>query len=234
MINQVDNSVNESSRRVKPLTIPNKNLASYVADELRSAIIAGTFKTGEKLAQDTIAEQLGLSKIPIREALVQLESEGLVQIIRHKGAIVTGLTGDEALELFEIRIQLEPLAIVDACKHIDEEGIRQLRLILDSMDGLTNNRAEWLELNRLFHQTVYSYSRRKHLNKILEIRANIDRFLQLYIRVADDMTEPSIRHRKILTALEARNSIKAREEVITHLEETKLVLINALEKNLKE
>ena len=96
------------STDVQPLTpIPRQSLTSAVVNVLREKILRGQIKAGEQLRQHAIAAELHVSRIPVREALRQLEAEGLVTIIDHRGAMVSGLPPEEILEMFEIRLLLE-------------------------------------------------------------------------------------------------------------------------------
>ena len=92
----------------KPTTLGHRTMALAAADELRRRILSGEFPEGFQLKQDALAADFGMSRIPIREALVQLESEGFVKILPHRGALVAELSPAEIGELFELRALLEP------------------------------------------------------------------------------------------------------------------------------
>src|SRR6476661_6042561 len=105
--------MSDASRRimkVRPQTpvIKRHTVTGSVAEELRRRIVSGEYEGGEQIRQETVAAELGVSRIPIREALLQLESEGLIVIHTHKGAVVASLTTDDAVDLFEARLTLEP------------------------------------------------------------------------------------------------------------------------------
>src|SRR5690242_21954343 len=89
-------------------SIPRTSLSSAVAEKLREKIVQGDIQEGEQLRQDAIAQEFAVSRIPVREALRQLEAEGLITIVPHRGAVVSLLSCDEIEELFEIRAILEP------------------------------------------------------------------------------------------------------------------------------
>src|SRR5437868_13286599 len=90
------------------LAISKSTIATQIVEELRRRIIAGDYRAGMKLQQEQIAQELGVSRSPVREALRQLEAEGLVILISQKGAEVAPISASEVAEMFEIRLQLEP------------------------------------------------------------------------------------------------------------------------------
>src|SRR5919204_6551984 len=109
-----------------------------VADVLRDAIMRGVLKGGQPLRQDELAAQFGLSRIPVREALRQLEGEGLVTVNPHRGAVVSTLSSDELQEVCEIRSALETMALRLAIPHLDEEALARAEAILVETDRETD------------------------------------------------------------------------------------------------
>src|SRR5438132_14032202 len=101
--------------------IPRQSLTSAVADKLREEIIRGTIPEGAQLRQDAIATQYGVSRIPVREALRQLDAEGLIAIVPNRGAIVPALSPDDIGELFSIRALLEPEVLKLSIPHLTQE-----------------------------------------------------------------------------------------------------------------
>src|SRR3954471_10783898 len=91
--------------------IKRQTVTGSVAQELRRRIVSGRYVGGEQIRQEAVAAELGVSRIPIREALLQLESDGLVVIHTHKGATVASLTADDAVDLFEARLLVEPVVL---------------------------------------------------------------------------------------------------------------------------
>ncbi len=130
-------------------------LAHVVVDELRAAILDGRLAPGAPIRQEAVARQLGTSRIPVREALRQLEAEGLVTIVPHSGARVATLDFDECLEIYRIRERLEPLAFGDSVGRLSEE---QLALLAELCEETDRRRGEssWIDVDRRFHLACYA------------------------------------------------------------------------------
>lgn len=139
-----------------------KTLAGATADELRRRILAGEFPAGTQLRQDALAAEFGMSRIPIREALLQLEAEGLVTILPHRGAIVTELSADEVAELFELRALIEPSLLRRSAPRLTPQDYAELHAILDeySAELRAQHVARWGELNTQFHLLLYKHAGR--------------------------------------------------------------------------
>src|ERR1043165_2140343 len=111
-------------------TIPRQSLTSAVADKLRDKIVRGELKEGEQLRQDAIANEFQVSRIPVREALRQLEAEGLITIILHRGAVVSSLSPTDILEVFQMRALLEAEVLRVSIPNLSEEHLRAAAEIL--------------------------------------------------------------------------------------------------------
>lgn len=134
-------------------------IVNRVTKHLRQAILDGTLRANERLIQEEWAERLNVSRMPVREALTQLEMEGLVEIIPHKGAIATPITPDDIEEIYYTRALLEGLAVEKSLPYLTENDHRKLEKILVRMEELelsdeTND--EYIQLNLSFHQTLRS------------------------------------------------------------------------------
>lgn len=142
-------------------SLTHKTMASAAAEEIRNRILAGDYPPGFQLRQDGLANDLGMSRIPIREALVQLESEGLLKILPHRGAVVVQLTADEIEELFNMRLLLEPHLFKRSAPLLTTEDFKALHQIqrryATSID--THESDIWNELNTAFHMTLYRHAR---------------------------------------------------------------------------
>ncbi len=142
-------------------SLKHKTMASAAAEEIRNRILSGDYPPGFQLRQDGLAGDLGMSRIPIREALVQLESEGLLKILPHRGAIVVQLTADEIEELFNMRLLLEPFLFSRSAPLLTKEDFKALHQIqrryARSIDTLDID--AWNELNTEFHLTLYRHAR---------------------------------------------------------------------------
>ncbi|HTN98462.1 MAG TPA: GntR family transcriptional regulator, partial [Nordella sp.] len=120
------------SSRIKSETRPvgkglhHRTIASAVVDALRRRILDGEFAAGAQLRQDSLAKEFGVSRIPIREALLQLDAEGLVKILPHRGAVVSELSVAEIKELFDLRALLEPRLLRLSAPHLTEKDYAEL------------------------------------------------------------------------------------------------------------
>lgn len=188
-----------------------------VAEVLREAILRGILVAGQQLRQDEIARELGVSHIPVREALRQLEAEGLVRLRPYRGFEVSELSVEEVEELYEIRIPLECQALKLAMPHLTEQDLERAAQILDAIDA-EDEPSRWSQLNTEFHAVLYAPSRRQRLlNLIRMLRTNVDRYLRLYISVMHRKQYSQREHRKILEAIRRRDSEAAVAALEEHL-----------------
>src|SRR5689334_15832455 len=111
-----------------------RTASSFVSDMLRTAILTGVLKDGEPLRQDELAAALGVSRMPVREALRRLEAEGFVDFQPHKGAVVAELSAEEAEEIYEIRLTLECRRLRESIPHLTDGALDGAAVILDEMD----------------------------------------------------------------------------------------------------
>src|SRR3954466_16410023 len=149
-----------SSARPAQKSLQHRTISSAVAEELRRRIVDGEFKSGFQLRQDALATEFGVSRIPVREALMQLEAEGLVKILPHRGAVVSELSIEEVQELFELRALLEPRLLKASAKHLTEADYERLSHILQEYSSELHamHVSRWGELNREFHMVLYQHA----------------------------------------------------------------------------
>ena len=138
----------------------------FVQEALRRAILSGELSAGSHLVQSDLAAQLDVSTTPVREALRNLTTEGLVVFDALRGAMVRQLSSQELKEICEIRLALEPLSISRAIERIDEETMARAEAIHERMVTL-DDFGEWLELNREFHSTHHEAADSPRLQVIL-------------------------------------------------------------------
>lgn len=203
---------------------------TLVADALREAILRGIFKSGQPLLQDEIAAQFGLSRIPVREALRQLEGEGLVTLYPHRGAVVSHLSVGELREICEIRVALESLAIRLAMPNHTESTMLQAERILDDIDRDVNVIGHWTENNWKFHSTLYKPANRPRLLKTIRgLHNNVDRYLRLHVSLMNYKTKGQQEHRQILDACDRRDVTAATMLLEQHIEGVATLLSEYLE-----
>ncbi len=184
-----------------------KNTAELIADALRSAILQGKLTSGQWLRQDEIAAKFNVSKIPIREALVQLQSEGLVQLLPNRGAVVSSLTQAQVEEIYTIRLALEPIALRRAIPRMTSTDFLQLDHILDRIDRETDL-SKWAELNWEFHAALYAPAQMPLLLQTArDLHHNVVRLLVYLIR--DSHLRESQRQHRELVMLARRGELDA-------------------------
>ncbi|HEV8132709.1 MAG TPA: GntR family transcriptional regulator [Acidobacteriota bacterium] len=178
-------------------------ISDIVLERIREDILSGRLKPGEKINQNRLTKELGVSIIPLREAFKRLQAEGYINIIPHRGAYVGELSHDEIEDIYLVRAELEELAAALAAENLTEDDIKTLRALFRSMKKATkeHRRQELLALNRKFHFTIYRACRRKHLLEILEDlwdRSSRYRNLQTFLprRAEEELKE----HKQILEA----------------------------------
>lgn len=171
-----------------------------IADALRDEILRGKLQGGQPLRQDEIAAQFGVSKIPVREALVQLKAEGLVNLYPNRGAFVSELSAAEADEIYVMRIALETAALARAIPSLTVADLKHAEKVLDAIDQ-EENIAKWGELNWEFHATLYApASLPRLMDTIKTLHVNIARYLVLYLAGMAYQKKSQKEHRAILAA----------------------------------
>lgn len=215
-----------SSRRLK---MQRQTTADLVAEELRSRIISGEIGEGETLYQERLAANLGVSRIPLREAMRQLEAEGLITLSSHRGGVVSVLSFDEIRELFEIRSCLETWLLGAAIPHLKDADFQALDTMVDNMHHGEVER--WGELNWAFHEKLYSPAGRKHTMQMLQrIHRNLDRYLRIQISITSGWKQAGEEHRAIIEACRARDVRRATALLEVHIMDGADALVKALMK----
>jgi DNA-binding GntR family transcriptional regulator len=191
-------------------------MAQAVAQNIRQAIFDGTLKPGEPVRQEAFAKELGTSRIPVREALRQLESEGLVSIRPHASARVAIVDFDECMELYKMRERLEPLAFAESTKCLTEEQIAYAASLCERIDSLTDDPAAWIDADRRFHLACYAGLPFKRLLRAVEGYWNVT---QQYRRIVlatfneHDFVSFQAEHMLIVDAMRSRN-LRAGEDLV--------------------
>lgn len=200
-----------------------------IADALREAILRGTFEEGQSLRQDEIAAQFGVSRIPVREALRQLEAEGLVTIHLNKGAIVAVLSPSEVQELCEIRASLEATALQIAIPKLLESDFEKAAATLAATDQAADA-AQWSRLNWEFHSTLYTPADRPRLLGLIKtLHINIDRYVRLQMEKMHYLERSQTEHYQILAACRQRNGEAATQLLKQHIDTAGQELVRYLQ-----
>ncbi|MDT5130082.1 MAG: hypothetical protein QOH54_5726 [Mycobacterium sp.] len=190
---------------------------------IREAITQGIFRPGQRLNLDSIAESLGVSRMPVRASLRQLENEGLVQINHYRGATVSVLRPSEIAEIYELRILLESYLLKLAIASIDDELVDRLEAIVREMEDAVDG-VEQLERRYQMYEVLYARANRpRALTQVNNLRAAVGRYLLLQ-RVNEHHS-----HDELIKHLRARDVKSATKWLVSHLEKvsTKLQAIVA-------
>jgi DNA-binding GntR family transcriptional regulator len=204
---------------IKRMIVP-PTRATAAADELRRRILEGDYPAGMQLRQAVLAEELGISRIPFREALILLEAEGLVQLEAHKGAVVAGFSPEEVEELFEFRALLEPALLEKSAPHLTEADYAELDAILrEYSDELrTHNPGRWGALNTELHSLLYRRAQSPRMlataNQLLK---STDRFTRMQLYYTDGRARAEKEHLEIVTECRAGNVKKAAKLLRQHI-----------------
>jgi DNA-binding GntR family transcriptional regulator len=178
---------------------------------IREAIMQGIFRPGQRLNLDSIAESLGVSRMPVRASLRQLENEGLVEIHHYRGATVSVLRADEIAEIYELRILLESYLLKLAVAELDDAFLDRLEEIVEQLES-SDELAERLERRFQLYGELYGRANRpRALAQVNSLRGSVGRYLLL--QRADEMHS----HEKLIKHLRARDADKAAEWLVEHL-----------------
>lgn len=160
-------------------------LRDVVFKTLRQAIIQGEFQPGERLMEVTLANHLGVSRTPVREAIRMLELEGLVKMIPRKGAEVAKITVKDLKDALEVRMAIESLAVKLACERIDEEGKQELKESCMKFKEAINSKLvpAIVECDERFHNTIYKSSKNPKLISLAQnLREQVYRYRVEYVK----------------------------------------------------
>ena len=197
------------------------SLRKRVFNALENAILEGEYADGESLNEIKLSNELGVSRTPVREALMQLELEGLVENIPNKGAVVVGISEKDIKDIYAVRIRIEGLASRLSAENINEDELKALEKIVDLQEFyLGKNDVEQIwQLDGDFHRLIYESSRSKPLRSTLSSFHN-------YIKRARDMSvkaegraEKSVaEHKAILEAIRSGKGELAEQLTARHIE----------------
>lgn len=203
-------------------TLDFRHMGDLAHDSIRDAIISGRLAAGEKLSQDELARQLGVSRAPIRDALNRLEAEGLVRTAA-KGVVVAEMTPQELLELFEVRALIDSYAARRACALLSEGGLRELEQIVDLTARLSDGGDihQIVQAHADFHHIINAASGNAELSRIAQ--SLWDRSYRYRLAGLTDRTVALSSlddHRAIMEAIKERNPSRAEQLMAEHNQHT--------------
>jgi DNA-binding GntR family transcriptional regulator len=207
------------------------NTPEMITNALRSAILQGRYQSGEPLRQDRIAAEFGISKIPVREALVQLRTEGLITFSPNRGAVVSELSHEEVDEIYTMRIALEAKALERAIPALRPADLIRAQAVLDIVDT-EDDQSRWSELNWEFHAALYQAARMPRLLTTIEmLHNNVARYLVIYLKKLGAQPVSQNEHRAILDSIRHRKAKRAVDQLQQHLERASKRLVGFLKKS---
>lgn len=214
------------------LTQEYQTKAQVVLQRIRRAIITGELAAGQKIPQDQIAAELGISRIPIREALQKLEEQGFITIIPHHGAVVTHTSSEEIKELYLVRLQLELLATRATAVRMTAAKVAVLQRILDAAEiALEAQDFERLSnLNQQFHQVAYEISGYPVLCKVIaDVRLKCERYRLFHANLPERAAIALQEHKTMLQAWADQDPDAAELATCTNMANSARAVLAALE-----
>ncbi|MBI5032564.1 MAG: GntR family transcriptional regulator [Chloroflexi bacterium] len=209
-----------------------RTMQEIVHDTIRESILNGHYPPGHRLIADDLAKELGVSRMPIREALHRLEVAGLVMMLPHRGAVVSEFSEPDIIEVYHIRAVLDGLAARLATPNLIDADFKQLDMRLKEMEKKINDgdNEGFLQANREFHTIVWKAAHAPRLQELLENLYDTSQpfrntSLQLPGRAEQILEE----HRQIADALKQRDAVAAEKYANVHHESTATRLLHALE-----
>ena len=200
-----------------------KSLRGQVFDKIRSDILNGKYKRGEELVESSIGKELGISRTPVREAIRQLELEGLVQLVPNKGAFVTGISEKDVRDIYLIRARLEGLAARMAAKNITPELLDAMEetVVLSEYHAKKEHYEQVCEMDSKFHKLLYKASGSRILEHTLtDFHQYVQRVRMVSIMKKRRMEKSNDEHDAILTAIREHDEEKAELVATRHISNT--------------
>lgn len=208
-------------------------LRDVVFNALRKAILSGDLKPGERLMEKQLAEKMGVSRTPVREAIRKLELEGFVVMVPRKGAQVAEITEKDIQDVLEVRGALEELAVKLACKNMDDKDLRSLKQVMkefseaskrDDLDGM-------IEKDTEFHDIIFRATKNEKLIQIVNnLREQIHRYRVAYLKSFDDLKAIEEEHEQIVYAIENKKPSLAEKLAAAHIKNQEKAVIQFIRK----
>lgn len=219
----------------RPLT--HRTLSSAIVEQLRRGILDGSYPAGSQLRQDALAADFGVSRIPVREALFQLDAEGLVRIEPHKGAVVAQFSRDEIDDVFDLRVLLEPRLLASSVPRLTAADHAQIAE-LDAAFAAAIERqdvAQWGELNARFHLSLYRHARQPRTLVIVgSLLQASDRLTRIQMARPAAMSRAGREHRKLVALCKSGKVDEACRYLAAHVEAVRKDLLRLLPTALDE
>ncbi|NMR32438.1 GntR family transcriptional regulator [Crystallibacter degradans] len=198
-----------------------------IADSLRAEILNGRLKPGQRIRQEIIAEEFGASRLPVREALRILESDGLITLVANTGAWVAAMNLQECTETYLIRERLDPLLLASAVVNYTDDDFERLTGMVAGIEA-AGDVEQYLELDRTFHLESYRAARMPMLYSMVERLWNTTQhYRRAYSQLIgwDGLQLTHLEHRLLVEAFKHRDGEEAERLMLGHLRRTRLELV---------
>ena len=187
--------------RLDPALQDRRTTSDYIAAALRAAIYDGQFADGAEFNQVELSNHFGVSRVPLREALRQLQAEGLVQNVAHHKTVVVGLALPEIMQLVEVRAVLEAHLVKRSGPLLDDKTMRRLRELCREMGRISNYGYDWVTRNWEFHRLIYRPSGARAIIDLIEqMNLKVERYTRRAGR-AERLKRAAAEHRQIVARL---------------------------------
>jgi len=208
-----------------------KLLSEDIAESIKTAIIKGKFKPGEKISEGELAESMGISRTPLREAFRKLENEGFILIIPRKGAVVADIDADEAINLYEIKSTLEGLAARLAVANMKQKDIEKLEKINDELKELIdkNDLESFYRVHTRFHEGFVRLCGNKRLIQMISnLNDHFNRFGIISLTLPGQFENAIWQHTEIIAGFKSGDEKLVEERVKTNVMTGGRVLVDHL------
>ncbi|MDQ1078528.1 GntR family transcriptional regulator [Pseudoroseomonas cervicalis] len=212
--------------------LKHRTVSAALLEEIRRRVLDGRYPAGAQLRQDMLAEEFGVSRIPVREALFQLEAEGLVRISPHKGATVAELSPEELEEAFGLRALLEPRLLRASAPRLTEADYAGLERILEDYAQAMRqgDTARWGELNTALHLGLYARAGQKRTaGLVAALLQECDRYTRLQLTTeTEGLARADREHRELVRLCRAGAVEEAAALLARHVEQVGQALLDFL------
>ena len=209
-----ETSSHGTASRAKRLS--RQTMSGQVADDLRRRILSGELPEGMQLKQEQLAAEFGISKVPVREALHQLEAEGFIVQHFHRGATVAGLSPVQVMQLFEFRAEIEVWLLGLGMRSATDADLAEIKRVAKLMES-SEDPAEYPQLNWQFHEAMYLPAKRDYaLDVIRKIHHQLDRYVRLQFTLATHKERVMREHTELLKLYAARK-LQAKASLRQHI-----------------
>jgi DNA-binding GntR family transcriptional regulator len=222
----------DTSERVST-RLQRKTAVELVVEELRSRILSGSIAPGLPLRQEALAEELGVSRIPLREAIRLLSTEGLLDLVPHRGAFVSMISLAEVREFFEIRLKLEPWLLREAVPNLTEQDLQRASATVAEMDEA--EAAQWGPLNWRLHERLYAPAGRPlTLNMVRALHEKSERYFRFQVMNAPIRQQAHDEHMQLIELCRQRKADMATVALEDHISQASVQIVEIVGRLLTE